>query len=1309
MQPITVSGFGLRKLRPSGYLITRMGLLFILFFQVFIHSNSSLLAQCQLACRGKVNVSVGDFCQAEITPQMLLTSGPDDCPGARYRVDVLDYLYRKPIPTSPFVTEVNLRTELIAMVFDSVSKNSCWSKIFVEDKFGPVIVCKMDTVYCNDTLAFSTPFFYDNCDPFPTINFLGEHVETFLCDTNFIKKITRTWQGIDRLGNLGKICTSMFWLRRIPIDSVDFPKNFNKATNCILQCDSAYLKDAKGHPHPNVTGVPHVNGLSLWPSFVFYCNLSTSYEDVVIVDLPCKKKILRLWKVVEWWCGTANVRTHPQTIEILDTQPPILHCPYDFTVSTAGGYDCEANVWMPPILVHDSCQDSIIVDIYYPGGVLNNQNGGYIKLKPGIDTVVYVANDGCGNEDTCVVIVTVVDKTPPVAVCQQNTVVSLSGDDIVHVPAEVFDDGSYDDCHIDSFLVRRMDGGDSCGIRDLVFRPYVEFCCTDAGKEVMVIFRVVDAHGNYNDCMVRVEVQDKTPPVISCPHDVTITCSKHNDTINFKKFGKPFFSDNCIVSMQEYLDSTYLNSCGLGYLQRVFVIRDNMNRFDTCIQRIYIYDDDPFDESDIIWPWDYQVTSCKADLDPKNLPDSFGYPYFLDNDCSLIGISYEDHQFNYIADTAVCYKVLRKWKIIDWCQCYYDSISGQSVCPSWHHEQVIKVSNKLAPKILDDCDSLTLCISGQECLKQRVTLSHEAKDDCTPDNELNSSFKIDLFNNGLFDSSYHVLGNKISFDGDLPLGVHRFLWIFEDRCGNIEVCTQIVRIINCKPPTAYCYIGVSINIMSIDTNGDGRLEGAIEIWAKDLDKGSYQFCGNPVTISFSRDTNKRFIRYNCDSLGMRRVNMWVTDQITGLQDFCSATVIIQDNNKICNKPTLTANVGGLIQTPFQQGITDVTIKLDGPLGVIHKEFNAIYSFDNLYIGSDYKVSAEVDKNYMDGVSTLDIVKLQRHILGMEPFKLPWHFIAADVTGDKRITAADILALRKLILGVDRKFKNNPSWYLLKADYQFPDNNDPWIEILPQEYQISGLSGEMKFMNFKGVKIGDVSQTTWNGLGKTESRSLNTLPLILGQPLLDHLIPVYSDEDIILDGLQFTLWHNQLKQSVTGLKPALLNINDSNLGWTYVDNGYVLVSWNADQPIHIHKGDILFYIEMGQSVKQGFENDFEINSDMLAAEAYSDNVITELILRKKNANDQEKIVVGDPVPNPFSQNTSIKITLNSKEEVYYSVTDLSGKLIYQNKESCQEGPNTLTIKKDVLSGPGVYLLKIEAGNYSKSIKLVMIVN
>jgi hypothetical protein len=96
--------------------------------------------------------------------------------------------------------------------------------------------------------------------------------------------------------------------------------------------------------------------------------------------------------------------------------------------------------------------------------------------------------------------------------------VNLSSDGLAIVEASVFDDGSYDNCCLDNFEVRRMDG--DCQGNPDDFGPTVTFCCEDvaAGEPVMVVFRAYDCEGNFNDCMVSVNLNDKQPPIlISCP------------------------------------------------------------------------------------------------------------------------------------------------------------------------------------------------------------------------------------------------------------------------------------------------------------------------------------------------------------------------------------------------------------------------------------------------------------------------------------------------------------------------------------------------------------------------------------------------------------------------------------------------------------------------------------------------------------------------------------------------------------------------------------------------------------------------
>ena len=59
----------------------------------------------------------------------------------------------------------------------------------------------------------------------------------------------------------------------------------------------------------------------------------------------------------------------------------------------------------------------------------------------------------------------------------------------------VFDDGSYDDCHIKSMQVRRMDDGVPCGYNPNHFADSVGFCCNDIGEIIQVLFAVTDFEG----------------------------------------------------------------------------------------------------------------------------------------------------------------------------------------------------------------------------------------------------------------------------------------------------------------------------------------------------------------------------------------------------------------------------------------------------------------------------------------------------------------------------------------------------------------------------------------------------------------------------------------------------------------------------------------------------------------------------------------------------------------------------------------------------------------------------------------------
>lgn len=839
-----------------------------------------------VTCKSHVQISVGQDCIIDVTPQMILAGGPYDLDS--YAVMLTDK-GGAPIQNLTLGRD-RLNEDITAKVINVCTGNSCWSTIRLEDKMPPQIECLDDTLRCNNLSEYTGPLVWDNCDPNPTIVILDERIEPLNCDELFVKRVIRQYQAFDDAGNESDICEQVILLRRINLNGIEFPDDRSIATANPLVCGS-YPLDDKGNPDPEYTGVPYLEGLPMYPYPDYYCNAAVFYTDTELPSNGCVKKIMRVWSATEFWCSRAPRVSAVQILEITDNVAPDIECPRDMTVTVAAK-KCEAEVNLPPAIVSDNCNEPVEVDIIFEGGLLENQNGGLATLPLGINEVVYRATDACYNSAECVMIVEVQDNTPPVAVCDQHTVVSLSVSGEVEVFAQTFDDGSYDGCWIDSMAVRRMESDSTCGLLQTSFAPWVRFCCADAGQIIPVEFRVWDEYGNWNACMVNVEIQDKIAPVIQDLPGDTISCHHIPTEAELDSiYGFPIVTDNC-----DYLftSSTYydIDQCMEGVIVRSFAVQD-ANNVSISTQEIVVINEDPFTADDIIWPLDTTIyNACSsADLHPDDLGPQHGYPLLTEDECDLTGFTFEDETYEFVNNNDACFKIVRTWKVINWCR---DDAFGNPLV--FEYDQTIKVHNTIAPVILSSCDSVSTCTYDVECLAGFIELVQQAEDDCTPDAELAWKYEIDLFGDGVVDTLVRGNGALADASGEYPIGTHSIKWVFEDRCGNASTCTQIFEIINCKAPTVYCKNGIIVELMPVDLDGDGELDNElVEIWAKDLDGGSSHPCGYPLTWSFGRDTTIKNRVYDCDSIGQRFVEICVTTP-NGNQACCLTEVIVQDNN-----------------------------------------------------------------------------------------------------------------------------------------------------------------------------------------------------------------------------------------------------------------------------------------------------------------------------------------------------------------------------------------------------------------------------
>ncbi|WP_421795426.1 hypothetical protein [Haliscomenobacter sp.] len=112
---------------------------------------------------------------------------------------------------------------------------------------------------------------------------------------------------------------------------------------------------------------------------------------------------------------------------------------------------------------------------------------------------------------------------------------------------------------------------------------------------------------------------------------------------------------------------------------------------------------------------------------------------------------------------------------------------------------------------------------------------------------------------------------------------------------------------------------------------------------------------------------------------------------------------------------------------------------------------------------------------LNGVSTFDLIQIQRHILNIKTFDSPYQYIAADINRSGTVTTLDLIQLRKVILGIDTNFANNSSWRFINVDHIFQHPTDPLRDYLPETIRIGPLNG-IRNVEFVGIKIGDLNNS-----------------------------------------------------------------------------------------------------------------------------------------------------------------------------------------------------------------------------------------
>jgi hypothetical protein len=793
------------------------------------------------------------------------------------------------------------------------------------------------------------------------------------------------------------------------------------------------------------------------------------------------------------------------------------------------------------------------------------------------------------------------------------------------------------------------------------------------------------------------------PPIItSVPPDVTINCEDDYEPLS--QYGTIEAIDNCNVEI-EVDDRINLSHCGTGIIERVFTATDDGGRSVSHTQTITVIDVDPFTVSDITWPDNRDLQNgCVSDTDPDNT----GWPEFVnDDDCTQLAIAYEDLVFSQV--DGACLKILRQWKVIDWCQ--FDRSVPDECYPinigRWCHTQIIKVHDLDGPTFTSDCDDREYCTDNPGC-SARITLEATAFDVCTPSDQLLWSYELDIDN----DSTIDAAGSRNNFSRVYEVGVHRVVWTVQDRCGNVETCEYLFEVVDCKEPTPYCESGVTTVLMPST--------GEITIWASDFDAGSFDNCTDPedLIFSFSSDTSETNRTFTCDDIenGISdtiEIIVYVTDE-AGKQDFCITRLILQDNQDICpDKTTLTGMIAGLVATQTADNMKDVEVVLNG--GGMSNTVSFMtddqghFAFPDVPMHSSYQVKAQYDVDPMNGISTLDLVLIQRHLLGYDQFDTPYKYIAADINGSESISAGDIAELRKMILGLYVDFQNNESWRFVDQDYQFPDPNDPFP--FDEQVDIDDLRQDEMTSDFVAVKIGDISgDAEVGGLNSNQPRGGQfevTTNAEINAANNEVLIPIVvtaleNDEWI---ALQFTGEYDPSIMEFTGMRSGALTVTEENVA-DISSKGMITVSWGNITARHLSVGETLMTAVFELKDVVGSMDAMKVSSAITSAVAYDVDQNVHAIHGKNNSGTTG-FVLHQNTPNPFRGSTTIGFELPESMKYSVDVFDMSGKVLQSIEGYGSRGYQSIEIEMTKSSSSSVLYYQLKTEQHSATKKMVII--
>ena len=1124
-----------------------------------------------------------------------------------------------------------------------------------------------DTVYCvNDSISdihnlpFPAPQAFKGCHQLvqPVLNFVEVDMDHCEPGNNVAGRIIRHWE-FNFKNNFSVFCYDTIVVLMLPEAEIICPDSMVNVECADIGEDDV---DEFGNPLPHLTGVPYYDTIPLWPGIdTSLCGIYATYEDDRFSE-QCggdTKMFRRIWTITSK-CDK-EVVTCEQWIVIRDTQAPLIRNNYEAFVEfdkdtvyvNTEEDDCIAHFY-PTIWTRDLCAGVHSVKAVSEsfGAVELEHSHGYIwkavnpiRIPMGNDPVriEYTSSDSCWNMNTFVHYVKVKDVVPPTVVANREMKFTLQ-DKRGWLNAIDLDEGSYDNCGDVLVLARRVDW-DRFGVN----------LCTDKLSQVRTLEELnkIDPLSVLDSGAVELYYKGQIEWLLedeACGEKIVDGWIQGIRSYWAENCGPVDEHGNPLINVpQTFLGGGWSkripfgceDACGPVMVE--VLVMDQWCNWSKSWVTVYVEDKIPpkslITLDDVTITCDAYAKYYKPILDLATEagssevdPTVFNH---LDNLLGGYSVAWENNQGQ---PTDMQGNVLpEKFNVINtYCE---DSVKEIKYQDTLHDNQIVWKTRSVEVTYLND--------------------------------------HTETYNRGFIGVN---CGGTVTQDiwpdlGDCGIGTIMRKFHVTTGCGDMQMTRTYVQTITIEPTCPmtedmFSWPDDAEVCLAITYNSMGNVNLPVSL----VGKVEYTF---PESCRMLAMGHKDRVLDGEDGRTKKVVRTHtVMDWCTGETMEHDQMIIVTDTCQNMDGEILT--LSGTILDPYDNFIFNVTMNMQ-----TNDEMKSSVTIENgtyfLHVPENPDlVYLDKESSYRNGVSTLDLIWMQRQFRDPTVFYNPYQFIAADVNNNGLMDPADMLQIRSLILGKRNSFAQVRPWQFVDVSTQ-------------KSYSKVGAQTMYQENNWVGVKMGDVNFDSDYLIRNTNRSANSTYPIVLEETLSEDgrtRVAVRMSDMVRLSGMQIALDMG----GYTGweIEEAGLNLTDDN--WA-VEKGAIKLSWTSKEFEKLFdQNQVLFYLVFNTPPESFNKENITLdNSADFKSEMYTPDLdIKDIGLQYRKDSESLGLTV---YPNPADQFQVFEFFSPTEVEAVVTIHAIGGKEIESFKIQLDKGQTNYHHALHNIYKSGMYVYQI----------------